>query len=44
MTGCRGGAVSDIVTEAIMIVTQTSEECREAAPSPAEKCGKSVLY
>ena len=36
--------MADVVTEAIMIVTQTSEECREAAPSPAEKCGKSVLY
>ena len=44
MRGCRGGAVADVVTEAIMIVTQTCAECREAAQSPAEECGKSVLY
>ena len=47
MRGCRGGGVADVVTEAIMnvsIVTQTCAECREAAQSPAEECGKSVLY
>ena len=39
--------MADVVTEAIMIVsivTQTCAECREAAQSPAEECGKSVLY